>query len=86
MGAGKTGVGRALGQRLNWLFEDLDDRIERSAGRTVAEIFRASGEKAFRLAERASLLEILKDLQAGSKFASSLWVEGLSCNRKTRLC
>ena len=66
MGAGKTSIGRALGQRLNWLFEDLDDRIERAAGRTVTEIFRESGEKAFRLAERASLLEILKDLQAGS--------------------
>ena len=30
MGAGKSSVGRALGQRLNWLFEDLDDRIERA--------------------------------------------------------
>ncbi|MGC1644711.1 MAG: shikimate kinase, partial [Candidatus Sulfotelmatobacter sp.] len=44
MGAGKTSVGRALGQRLNWIFEDLDDRIQVREGRTVAEIFRASGE------------------------------------------
>lgn len=66
MGAGKTSVGLALGQRLNWLFEDLDDRIERAQVRTVAEIFRDSGEKAFRLAERAALLEVLKELDAGS--------------------
>jgi shikimate kinase len=66
MGAGKTSVGCALGQRLNWLFEDLDDRIERAAGRTVAEIFRDSGEKAFRLAERAALMEVFEELNAGS--------------------
>ena len=66
MGAGKTSVGRALGQRLNWLFEDLDYRIERAEGRAVAEIFRDSGEPAFRLAERAALTQVLGELQAGS--------------------
>jgi shikimate kinase len=66
MGAGKTSVGRALGQRLNWIFEDLDDRIERLEGRTVAEIFRDSGEAAFRQAERTALEQVLNELQAGS--------------------
>jgi shikimate kinase len=61
MGAGKTSVGRALGQRLNWIFEDLDDRIERREGRTVPEIFHASGEKAFRRAEHEALEELLRD-------------------------
>jgi shikimate kinase len=65
MGAGKSSVGRALGQRLNWIFEDLDDRIERRQGDTVAEIFRAGGEKAFRRAERAALKEVLEELAAG---------------------
>ena len=65
MGAGKSSVGRALGQKLNWLFEDLDDRIERRAGRTVAEIFRDSGEPAFREAEQAALREVLQDLRGG---------------------
>jgi shikimate kinase len=59
MGAGKTSVGRALGQRLNWIFEDLDNRIERRAGRTVPEIFQASGEQAFRRAEHEALRELL---------------------------
>jgi shikimate kinase len=53
MGAGKSSVGRALGQRLNWLFEDLDDHIERREGRTVADIFRDAGESEFRRAEHA---------------------------------
>ena len=49
MGAGKSSVGRALGQRLNWVFEDLDDRIETREGRTVAEIFRDAGESEFQV-------------------------------------
>jgi len=65
MGAGKTSVGRALGQRLNWVFEDLDDRLEREQGRTVAEIFRDSGEAAFRQAENKALAHVLAELQAG---------------------
>ena len=65
MGAGKTSVGRALGQRLNWVFEDLDDRIEAREGRTVAEIFRDSGESEFRRAEHAALLHVIRELRAG---------------------
>jgi shikimate kinase len=65
MGAGKSSVGRALAQRLNWIFEDLDDRIERRQGQTVAEIFRAGGEQEFRRAERAALQEVLEELPRG---------------------
>ncbi|MGP0017497.1 MAG: shikimate kinase [Candidatus Sulfotelmatobacter sp.] len=65
MGAGKSSVGRALGQRLNWVFEDLDDRIEAREGRTVAEIFRDSGESEFRRAERAALEHVLRELRGG---------------------
>ena len=66
MGAGKSSVGRELGQRLNWLFEDLDDRIEAREGRTVAAIFRDSGEPAFRRAEHAALQQVLEELRGGS--------------------
>ena len=65
MGAGKSSVGRALGQRLNWVFEDLDDRIEAREGRTVAEIFRDSGEPEFRRAEHAALEHVLGELRGG---------------------
>ena len=65
MGAGKTSVGRALGQRLNWVFEDLDDRIAARERRTVAEIFRDSGESEFRRAEHAALQHVLRELRSG---------------------
>ena len=65
MGAGKTSVGRALGQRLNWIFEDLDDRIAARESRTVADIFRDSGESAFRRAEHDALKHLLAELRGG---------------------
>jgi shikimate kinase len=65
MGAGKSSVGHALGQRLNWIFEDLDDRIQTREGRTVAEIFRDSGESEFRRAERSALQDVLHELSRG---------------------
>jgi shikimate kinase len=65
MGAGKTSVGRSLGQHLKWEFEDLDDRIERNEGRSVIEIFASSGEPAFRRAETAALGQTLQEVQTG---------------------
>lgn len=65
MGAGKSTVGQALGRELGWFFEDLDARIERREGRSVAEVFRDSGEQAFRKAERAALREVLDELSTG---------------------
>jgi shikimate kinase len=67
MGAGKTSVGRVLGENLAWTFEDLDDRIEQRERRTVAEIFRDSGEPEFRRAEQSALQEILEELRGGAK-------------------
>ena len=72
MGAGKSSVGRALGERLGWTFVDLDERIERREGRTVAELLRTSGEQKFRRAERAALRELLKELQSGSAMIVAL--------------
>jgi shikimate kinase len=60
-------VGRALGVRLGWAFEDLDDRIERREQRKVAEIFRDSGESGFRRAEHAALKELLGELKPGAE-------------------
>jgi shikimate kinase len=66
MGAGKTSVGRALGRRLNWLFEDLDDRIQQRDGRTIAEIFRDSGELEFRRSEHFALRQLIEELCGGA--------------------
>jgi shikimate kinase len=66
MGAGKSSVGRALAEQLDWMFEDLDERIERRERRKVPEIFRQSGESEFRRAEHAALRELLLELSAGA--------------------
>lgn len=70
MGAGKTSVGRALGQRLNWIFEDLDDRVVRREGRAIVDIFRDSGEEEFRRAERAALTEMLDEMHVSSRIVA----------------
>ena len=60
MGSGKTSVGQALAALLGWSFLDLDQLIEERAGRTILEIFRESGEPAFREAEREAAREAVR--------------------------
>jgi shikimate kinase len=62
MAAGKTTVARALGQRLGWRVEDVDDLIERRERATVAEIFARHGEPYFRRAER-EILHLLQPMR-----------------------
>ncbi len=59
MGAGKTTVGRIMAKQLGWEFCDLDERIERRQGRSIAAIFRDSGEAAFRHLEHTELRGLL---------------------------
>jgi len=58
-GAGKTSTGRRLAKILAVPFADSDELVEAAAGRTVAEVFAADGEAAFRAAERAAVVEAL---------------------------
>jgi len=55
MGAGKTTVAGALGARLGWRVEDIDDLIEERERLSVADIFSRRGESYFRRVERAVL-------------------------------
>ena len=59
MAAGKTTLARALGKRLDWRAEDVDERIEAREGRTIASIFAREGEAYFRTVERAVLVDLL---------------------------
>jgi len=72
MGAGKTTVGRALAKSLRWNFLDLDDLIEQREHKTIAEIFAASGEPAFRQTESAALAALLQDHGTGGHLILAL--------------
>ena len=62
-GAGKSSAGRLLADCLRLPFLDLDQEIERQAGRTVTKIFAQEGEAGFRLREKKAL----HDLQDGKR-------------------
>lgn len=70
MGAGKTCVGLLLSQRLGWLFEDLDDRVETQEGCKIEDIFRDSGEAAFRRAETKALRELIAQPATASRIVA----------------
>lgn len=60
MGAGKSSVGRKLGQRLALPFVDADTEIEAAAGMSIPEIFAARGEVDFRAGEARVVARLLE--------------------------
>lgn len=61
MGCGKSTIGRRLAARLDIPFVDADDEIERSAQKTIPEIFADHGEAYFRDGERRVIQRILQN-------------------------
>jgi shikimate kinase len=61
MGCGKTSVGRRLATALNVRFVDADEEIERSAHKSVADIFADHGEQSFRDGERRVIERLLRE-------------------------
>ena len=57
-GSGKSAVGRRLAHRHDAVFIDLDDAIEKTAGKKIPEIFADDGEPAFRTLERAAVVDL----------------------------
>jgi len=55
-------VGRALAGRLRWRHRDTDTEIESEAGCTIADLFLAEGEAAFRQRETATLVRLLSEI------------------------
>ena len=54
-GSGKSAVGRRLSRRHEATFVDLDEEIERDAGRPIQSIFAEEGEQGFRDRERRAV-------------------------------
>jgi shikimate kinase len=63
MGSGKSTVGRQVAERLDWTFVDVDDLIEASTGCTVAELWEAGGEEAYRPLEREIVVDALGSIR-----------------------
>lgn len=61
MASGKTTFGKALADKLNAPFIDLDDYIESHTGHTIKEIFETQGEEGFRKTERELLLKAMHE-------------------------
>lgn len=59
-GSGKSVVGKALAQKLGREFEDADEYITRTVGRTPKEIIETDGEAEFRRIESDTLRELCK--------------------------
>lgn len=59
MGAGKSTVGRRLGNALRLPFHDADQEIETAAGCSVSDFFERYGEAAFRDGERKVIARLL---------------------------
>jgi shikimate kinase len=60
-GAGKSTVARLLAERLGVSARDTDADIERSGGRTIADIFLEDGEKHFRALETEAVRVALRE-------------------------
>ena len=57
-GAGKSAVGRRLGQRLQLPFIDSDEVIERRIGCSIRDYFEREGEQSFRDIEEAVIADL----------------------------
>jgi shikimate kinase len=58
-GSGKSALGRRLAPRLELPFVDVDEEIERAAGKSIKEIFADHGEASFRDGERRVISRLL---------------------------
>jgi shikimate kinase/3-dehydroquinate synthase len=61
MGTGKTTIGPVVAARLGVPFIDTDAEIERTAGQSVADLWRREGEAAFRAREAALAQQLLTE-------------------------
>ena len=58
MGSGKTAIGHIIARKLNRIFYDIDNIIEKNYGYSINEIFENAGEKRFREIEYEELIKI----------------------------
>ena len=79
-GSGKSTVGKLLAEATGKEFVDADSILEKTAGKTIPEIFKTEGEAAFRTLET----EVLKDL--GKRSGIVLSTGGGCVTREENYC
>lgn len=60
MASGKTTFGKALAEKLDTTFIDLDSYIENTHSKSISEIFAESGEEGFRQIEKETLKKVVE--------------------------
>ena len=61
MGSGKSSIGYLVSKKLDLMFTDIDDLIEKESGISISEIFKKKGEDYFRNLEEKVTLKALKE-------------------------
>ena len=62
MGSGKSSIGYLVSKKLNLVFADIDNLIEKENGLSISEIFKNKGESFFRSLEEKITLKALKEV------------------------
>jgi len=60
MGSGKSSIGYLVSKKLNLIFVDVDNLIEKQSGMDISKIFKIKGEGYFRNLEEKTTLKALK--------------------------
>jgi shikimate kinase len=86
MGTGKTAVGRLLAEKLGKEYLELDDIIEKKAGKSIPEIFRQEGEIRFRELEIEATREIAKKKGAVIACGGGIILNTINIDRLRKEC
>ena len=78
MGAGKTTIGKLLSNHLEFIFIDLDRKIEEKSGVKINTIFEIEGEEGFREREHSALNEALAEEKVVISTGGGVVVKGIN--------
>jgi shikimate kinase len=89
IGVGKTTIGKLLAQRLGWPFDDLDDEMERTSGKSFRQVVAEEGWLGFREREYAIIKQFasMRDtvIGLGGGTIRYQWNRDMLINTATRI-
>lgn len=78
MGVGKTTIGKALANKLQRDFVDIDHQLEKEYNMTVTEIFHHYGEEFFRKKEKEMIIALSKQTKKVISLGGSIFTRRYS--------